>query len=372
MINDQPPPRPPADTPAAVADPIKVANAATTHLPYGQIAIATLIVLGILGSALVMIELTRFFMLVFAAVVIGSIFDTIASVLCRHLKLGRGIALTLSVISLIAIIAAAFTLFGSQLAGQIDTIQDSIPGAVTNVENFLDRFGWGDKARELTSVSSNDISQILSQAGGYALAAGSSLADLVLVLVGAIFLASDPATYRRGLLLLLPKPAVKTADLALDDISHGLRGWMLGQSVSSLVIVAFTWAGLELLGVPAAAGLGLLAGLLDVIPMIGPIIAGLPAVLLAFTVSPITALWTLLLYLIIQQLQGNFLQPMIQKQAVNVPPAVLLFAVIAAGLLFGTMGVLLAAPLTVVVFVLIQRVYVQTLLGKDIDVAGRK
>jgi predicted PurR-regulated permease PerM len=372
MIDDELPPRPSAPPSSPFAESTRHAIPTAPRLPYGQIAAATLIVLGILGVALVIVELTRFFMLVFAAVVIGAIFDTIASFLCRRLKLGRGIALTLSVISLVAIIAAAFTLFGSQLAGQIDTIQQSIPGAVTNVEAFLDRFGWGEKARELTSISSNDISRILSQAGGYALAAGSSLADLVLVLVGAIFLASDPATYRRGLLLLLPKPAVKTGELAMDDISHGLRGWMLGQSVSSLVIVAFTWAGLELLGVPAAAGLGLLAGLLDVIPMIGPIIAGLPAVLLAFTVSPMTALWTLLLYLLIQQLQGNFLQPMIQKQAVNVPPAVLLFAVIAAGLLFGMMGVLLAAPLTVVVFVLVQRVYVQSLLGKDIDVAGRK
>lgn len=366
-----PSPTPPPST-AQGALPVAPSDDHRPRLPFGQIAVAALIILAILGVALIFVELTRFFMLVFAAIVIGAIFDTIASFLTRRFKLGRGLALALSVFSMIAVVTAAFTLFGSQLAGQIETIQQSIPGAVSNVEAFLDRYGWGQKARELTAVSSNDISTILSQAGGYALAAGSGLADFVLVLVGAIFLASDPATYRRGFLLLIPKPAVKTMDLAMDDVSHGLRGWMLGQSVSSLVVAGFTWAGLELLGVPASAGLGFLAGLLDVIPMIGPIIAGLPAVLLAFTVSPMTALWTLILYLVIQQLQGNFLQPMIQKQAVNVPPAVLLFAVIAAGLLFGMMGILLAAPLTVVIFVLVQRIYVQNMLGKDIDVAGRK
>jgi predicted PurR-regulated permease PerM len=100
--------------------------------------------------------------------------------------------------------------------------------------------------------------------------------------------------------------------------------------------------------------------------MVGPIIAAIPAVLLAFTVSPATALWTIGLFLIIQQLQGNFLQPMIQKQAVDVPPAVLLFAVVAAGTIFGFLGVLLAAPITVVTYVAIQRIYVKTLLGKDI------
>src|SRR3546814_17930470 len=106
--------------------------------------------------------------------------------------------------------------------------------------------------------------------------------------------------------------------------------------------------------------------------MIGPIIAGIPAVLLAFTVSPMTALWTLLLFLAIQQLQGNFLQPMIQKHAVDVPPAVLLFAVVAAGILFGFLGVLLAATLTVVLSVLVQRIYVKPQLGKDIKIAASR
>lgn len=347
------------------------ADVEITKLPIGQIAAATLVVLGIIGTGLLLVQLTRFFMLVFAAVVIGAIFDTIANFLCRHLKLPRGFALLIAVVGLIGLFLGVFTLFGSQLAAQVETIKETIPAAVKTVEAYVTRFGWGESLREFSSVSSDDISRILSQAGGYALAAGSGLADFLLILVGAIFLASDPATYRRGFLLLIPKRAVKTADETLDDAAHGLRGWMLGQSVSSLVIALLTWAGLTFLDVPAAGGLGLIAGLLDVIPMIGPVFAGIPAVLLAFTVSPMTAVWTILLYLIIQQLQGNFLQPMIQKQAVNVPPAVLLFAVIAAGLLFGFMGVLLAAPLTVVVFVIIQRVYVKTLLGKDIKVAGR-
>lgn len=337
----------------------------------GRIAGATLIVLALVGVALLMVELTRFFMLVFAAIVLGAIFDAIASWLVARTKVGRGVALALSVAGIVAIFAGAFMLFGSQLAREVDTIREQIPEALRGVEAFLDHYGLGTQVRELAAVGSDDISRLAQQAGGYALAAGSGIADFVLVLVAAIFLASDPATYRRGLLLLLPARAEETAALAMGDAGRGLKGWMMGQAVSSLVVAALTWAGLALLGVPAAGGLGLIAGLLDVIPMIGPIIAGIPAVLLAFTVSPMTALWTLVLFLAIQQLQGNFLQPMIQKQAVDVPPAVLLFAVVAAGILFGFLGVLLAAPLTVVVYVLVQRVYVKTLLGKDIKIAGK-
>lgn len=336
-----------------------------------RIAGAAVIVLAIVGVAWLAITLTRFFMLVFAAIVLGAVFDAIASWLCRRTGMKRGFALALSVAGIIAIFAGAFMLFGSQLAREIDTIQRQIPQALAGLEAFLDHYGLGERVRELAAVGSDDISRLLSEAGGYALAAGSGIADFVLVLVAAIFLASDPATYRRGLLLLMPARAEETAGLALGDAARGLKGWMVGQAVSSLVVAALTWAGLALLGVPAAGGLGLIAGLLDVIPMIGPIIAGVPAVLLAFTVSPATALWTLVLFLAIQQLQGNFLQPMIQKQAVDVPPAVLLFAVVAAGILFGFLGVLLAAPLTVVVYVLIQRIYVKTLLGKDIKIAGK-
>lgn len=123
-----------------------------------------------------------------------------------------------------------------------------------------------------------------------------------------------------------------------------------------------------LLGVPSAGGLVPIAGLLDVIPMIGPVISGLPAVLLAFTQSPATALWTIVLFLVVQKLQGIFLQPMLQKQAVDVPPAVLLFTIVAFGTLFGALCVLLAAPLTITVFVLVKRIYVKTLLGKKVKI----
>lgn len=202
--------------------------------------------------------------------------------------------------------------------------------------------------------------------------ATNSLANFLLIFFGAIFIASDPQVYRRGVVLLMPQRAEKPLDEALEDAARGLRGWMLGQAVSSIFVAMFSAAGLALLGVPAAGGLGLIAGLLDIIPMVGPIIAAVPAVLLAFTVSPTVALWTMVLYIIVQQLQSNLLQPMIQKHAVDVPPAVLLFAVVAAGLLFGFLGVLLAAPLTVVIFVMVQRLYVKTLLDKDIKVAGQK
>lgn len=344
---------------------------ASTFPTVGRVATVTVTILAIVGFAWMLLELSGFIMLIFASLVLAAIFGVITQAVSRWTGMGRGPALGISVILILAVFGGAFTLFGSQLAGEFDTIQDSIPPAIEQVRAFLERAGLSESVRNMVEQGSSDVSRLASQAGGYVLTATNGIANFVLVFVAAIFLASDPAVYRRGLLLLMPRRAEPTVADAIDDAARGLRGWMVGQAVSSLVVAAFTWAGLALLGVPAAGGLGLIAGLLDVIPMIGPIIAGVPAVLLAFTVSPITAVWTIVLFLIIQQIQGNFLQPMIQKQAVDVPPAILLFAVVAAGLLFGFLGVLLAAPLTVVVFVLVQRIYVRTLLGKDIKIAGQ-
>lgn len=341
-----------------------------SSIGFGQVAISTVIVVTIIGVFWLAIELNRFFMLVFAAIVLGAVFQAIAGWIGRITRISRTFSLVLAVIGLFAVFIGSFVLFGTQLANEFDTIEQTVPGALQRIQGFLDNYGLGDQARDLAKVGAEDISRLLTQAGGYALAASSGLADLVLVIVGAIFMAGNPDVYRRGLLLMLPAKAEPVMAEALDNAGAGLRGWMMGQAISSLVIGALTWGGLSLLGVPASGGLAIIAGLLDIIPMVGPVLSGIPAVLLAFTVSPVAALWTLVLFLVIQQLQGNVLQPMIQRHAVDVPPALLLFAVLAAGLLFGFLGVLLASPLTIVCYVFVQRIYVQAILGKAIKVAG--
>lgn len=339
------------------------------HSP-AVVARSTLIVLGIVGCAWLLIEMNRFFLLVFAAIVLSAVFDAITGWICRSTGMGRPFGLLLAILAFLGVFVGAFWLFGSQLAGEFDTIRQTVPAAIERLQDFLESYGLGSPASQLTQLGSEDVSGLFSQAGGFALAAGNGIADFVLVLVGAIFIAANPGVYRRGVLLLVPGKVEAVAADALDHTGKGLRGWMMGQAISSLVVAVLTWIGLALLGVPAAGGLGVIAGLLDIIPLIGPIIAGIPAVLLAFTVSPLMALWTLLLFLGVQQLQGNFLQPMIQKYAVNVPPALLLFAVLAFGLLFGFLGVLLAAPLTIVSFILVRHIYVKAILGKSLTAAG--
>ena len=115
--------------------------------------------------------------------------------------------------------------------------------------------------------------------------------------------------------------------------------------------------GLWIVGVPAALAIGLVAGLAEFVPYLGILVAVVPAVVLGFAQGTETGLWTIGVLIIVQQLQGNLVMPLLQNKMVDLPPAITIFGIIAAGILFGLPGVLLATPLTIVVLVLVRRLY---------------
>lgn len=159
-----------------------------------------------------------------------------------------------------------------------------------------------------------------------AMSATGGVANLFLVLVGGVYLAAQPRLYRTGLLKLLPagsRPAV--AD-ALDASGAALEAWLGGQLVAMAVVGLLNGLGLWALGVPVALGLGLITALLDFVPIVGPILAAIPAILLGFTVSPQIGLVTLGLFVLVQQVEGHVLQPLIQQRG---GPAAGLAAVLA-------------------------------------------
>jgi predicted PurR-regulated permease PerM len=173
----------------------------------------------------------------------------------------------------------------------------------------------------------------------------------------------DPDLYRRGFLRLIPPGYRSVATSVLDDARQSLRHWLIGQTLIALYIGITSGIVFWLLGLPHAAALGLIAGLLEFVPYIGGLIASMPALLVALsTGDPWMFLWVALACLVIQQLEGNLLSPLIQQWAVRLPAVVGLFAMIALGTIFGPLGVLLATPLTVVTIVLVKHLYVALLL----------
>jgi predicted PurR-regulated permease PerM len=164
---------------------------------------------------------------------------------------------------------------------------------------------------------------------------------------------------------LTPPSARARIGAAFDAIVEALKRWLLGQGMAMLAVGTMTGIGLWVLGMPMALGLALLAGVLEFVPYIGPFLAAVPAVLIAFAVSPLDALYVLLLYWGVQQVENWALIPLIQKWSVDLPPALAILSLVIFGVLFGVPGIIVAAPLMIVVMILVQKLYVEGILGDE-------
>ena len=327
------------------------------------------IAIAVIGIALLLWSLRGLVMLLFGAVLVSVILNIIAEPLRDRLRLPGWAALLASVLLVAAVFVLAFWSFGAQVIRQADALREMIPAAWQAVQGRLDSWGLGAAVRDWTA-SLGSGGGVVANLGNIAMTVGNGIADTLLVLIGGIYLAAQPDLYRVGLLKLVPERGRALAAQALAASGRGLKLWLIGRLVSMVTVGLLTWLGLSIIGVPSAMALGLIAGLLEFVPFVGPIISAVPAILLALAQSPEMAFWTLLLFLAIQQFEGNVLEPLVQQRAVDLPPALLLFALVAGGLIFGASGVILAAPLTVVLFVLVKRLYVQEALNTATPLPG--
>ncbi|MGZ8310838.1 MAG: AI-2E family transporter [Allosphingosinicella sp.] len=327
------------------------------------------IALIVIGIALLLWNLRGLFLLVFGAVLVSVILNLIAAPIRKLLRAPDWAALLAAVLIVAGFIVTAIWTFGAQLTRQAEALRAMIPNAWMAAEARFDAWGIGDAIREWTT-SLGAGGGVVANLGNIAVTVGNGIADTLLVVVGGIYLAAQPELYRVGMIKLVPQRGRQLAEEALDASGRALRLWLLGRIVSMAVVGLLTWIGLSIIGVPSALALGLIASLLEFVPYVGPVVAAVPAILLALAESPEKAIWTLLLFIAIQQFEGNILEPLVQQRAVDLPPALLLFALVAGGLLFGLVGIILAAPLTVVLYVMVKRLYVQEALHTQTPLPG--
>ena len=320
---------------------------------------ATIVVIATLAAAYVLWLLVDLLLLLFACALVSLILLTVTNAIRRRTRLPFGVALGASVLGLIALIGGAFAFFGTTIQAEFAELAARLPTAWADLQARLRTSPMGasllDRAEGLAPSG-----QTVVNAATTALAAvGGALSGLVIVLIGGLYLAAQPTLYAVGLLRLIPQKAQAPVAETLDAISVSLRNWLKGQALGMLFVGVATGLGLWLVGVPAAWAIGLVAGLAEFVPYLGVLIAGLPAVILGFGQGTDPGLWTIGVLIAVQQLQGNLVMPLLQNRMVDLPPAVTIFGIIAAGILFGVPGVLLATPLTIVVLVLIRRLYLQ-------------
>ncbi len=199
------------------------------------------------------------------------------------------------------------------------------------------------------------------------------IADIVIVIITALYLAASPDLYVRGVLHLVPVGRRARANEVMTRIGHVLRLWCLGQLVDMITVGVLAASGFLLVGVPEPWALGLLAGLLTFIPYFGAILAGVPAVLVALTINWTLALWALGICVLCHCVEGYVVAPLVQRRLVHLPPALTVVAMTISGTLFGVLGVALGTPLAAAALVAVQMLYVEdTLADHSIADQGRK
>ncbi len=334
-------------------------------MPDGLFVRRTLIVIALVALALLAWELREVLLMVFGAVVVATLFQSLAG-LYRKARLPEGISLFLAVLTVLLVVGIALALFGAQLVNQYEQIRETLPKAWAALQQRLQGFGLSGQLNQLKSGGSGFV----SNAGSFVMSLGGGLADALLIVVGGVFLAASPRFYRAGLIKLVPEQRRGLTADAIEDSGTALRLWLKAQLVTMAAVGIATGLGLWLVGVDNALAFGLLAALLEFIPFIGPILAAIPAILIAAAVDPQSALWVAGVYLVVQQLEGNVFSPLLQQWAVDLPGAVLLFSLLAMGTLFGALGVIFAAPLTVVLYVLVKKLYVREALDTATPIPG--
>ena len=304
-------------------------------------------------------KLLNLWLLIFGAVLIATVLRGLAEPLIRYTPLRPKIAVLIVLVAFLALFATTIYLFGRELADQAQTLSKEIPIAWATFQAKL-------QESEVGRTIQTQIATLGKQAGGVVsslpVIAGnvmSTLADTFIALIGGIILAMDPGRYRDGVVLLFPVKHHGRLRDGMNAAGQALRLWFIAQFISMVIVGILVGIGLSIVGLKSALALGLLAGLAQFVPFVGPTVSACTGMLLAGVGGWQPLFWTFLVYFCVSQTEANFLTPFVQRRIASLPVVLTLFAVIGFAGLLGPVGVLYAMPLTVTLFTLTRR-YIET------------
>ena len=316
-------------------------------------------------------------LLIFAGMLLGVGLNALTNALGRHVHLPHALRLAIVCTALALVLAGVAYLGGATIAEQASLLSNTIKSQIANVKSFLDNRGidtsFFDLGSAASAPSTGDTASTpaprgpLPGAGALASSGGAIVSQTFKLLFGAIsavgnifivlFLglafAAQPGVYHDGLLFLAPAKHRLRTTLIIDRIGETLERWLIAQIIVMLAVGVVTWIGLAIIGIPGSFILGIQAGLLAFIPTVGAIIAGVVVVLASLASGWIPALSALILFLGVHAMESYVLTPLLQRQALDIPPATLFAFQILLGVVFGIWGLALALPLVAIAKVMI-------------------
>ncbi len=309
--------------------------------------------LGVVTLIIGVIFLAQPILLIIGGLVLAAMLDGGTRLLARILPLPRAILLTIVIIAVAAFLMWVTIYAGSALVEQAISLRSTLSNQIDRIGIIAKDAGIGISSTDLNSLGE----QIFSSVGRVTAAVTSvigAFASIVIMLVLAIFIAAEPRMYERGVAWMLPLSEREQFYSNMDKIGFTLRRLMAGRLLGMAVEGFGTWILLSIFGVPLAALLGILTGLLAFLPNIGAIISGTLIILVGFSGGVETGLYALAVYIVVQAVDGYLIVPMIAKRAVDLAPALVIGAQILFGALFGIMGLALADPIIAMIKVALE------------------
>ncbi|QUD89651.1 AI-2E family transporter [Phenylobacterium montanum] len=326
------------------------------------------VVVSVVALALAFWRLRDVLSIAFGSIVLAVGFRGVADAIDRRTPLSKSLALALAVVGALAVLGLAIEVFGAMMAAQYDELAQKLPAGLAKMRAALDSsaFGHDLAVRSTDALKNAAVGPGPRLLAGVVGGVGQALTYALVMIAGGVFLAIDPARYRRDFLALVPGARRARTAQVLDVLADGVRRWLLGRLVVMLAVGLLASLGLWALGIDAPLALGLTAAVLTFIPYVGSIMGALPGMVIGFLQEPIKAVVVVLLFWAVHFIEGTFITPYVQDEAVDVPPVISIFSTFVFALLLGPAGVFLAAPITVVMILLINQFYIEDVLGERV------
>jgi predicted PurR-regulated permease PerM len=305
-------------------------------------------------------------LMIFGGIVMAVLLHVLAEPLTRWTRMPMWAAVLTVVLAVCLVLVAAGWFFAPSVSQQFEQLGSELPKAIDRLRTQVEEHKWTQWLLEHGSdgASGQKVLGQVSRVFSITLTAGAAIAIVIFL---SVYMAAQPDTYLNGIIRLFPVSFRPRAREVSAELYRTLRVWLLTKLVSMAFVAVCVGLGLWLLKVPLALALGILAGFLEFIPTIGPLLSAVPAMLLASTRSPMSALYVGILYFAVQWVQNHVTNPLLQQRTLNIPSGVSLALVALLGALFGFGGLLLSGPLTVALLVIVRTLYVEDVLER-----GRK
>jgi predicted PurR-regulated permease PerM len=295
-------------------------------------------------------------LLAFGAFLTAILLGSLGRILARWTRCSEKIGLGLATLLVIVVFVGTACLFGSQLASQLSGVMKQVEAGQRSLQNMLAQHGGSDLGTTMAEKGSSLITSFVTDFASLGL---HFLEALIVLVITAIYLAAQPKLYSGGIIAMFSTESRPRVREVIDLVETALRRWLLGQLVLMLIVGALTAVGLLIIGLPDPAALALISGIAEIVPYVGPFVSAFPALLVALTLGWWPILWTAGLYLLVHLIEGYIAAPLLERHFITIPPALILIGIVAVDLVFGAPGIVLAAPITVVVYILIKASYVE-------------